>query len=113
MEEAVLAALSREGMVIEVTDQETADAIGRIRGGFGALTLTQLVAEKRPLTPLRLNGIAPGLRTLADGSYPYYKTFSAVTGPKRAGSADLHQFINSPRAGRSHENRESHYAGKE
>ncbi len=96
MEKAVQAALSREGMVVTVTDQETADAIGRIRGGFGALTLTQLVAERRPLTPLRVNGIAPSLRTLADGSYPYYKTLSAVTGPKTAKEAQIFiKFINS------------------
>ena len=97
MDTAVLAALSREGMVTTVTDQETADAISRIRGGFGALTLTQLVAERRPLTPLRLNGIAPSLRTLADGSYPYYKTLSTVTGPKTGKEAQAFiRFINSP-----------------
>jgi len=97
MDKVVQAALSREGMVIAVTDQETADMIGRIRGGFGALTLTQLVAERRPLTPLRVNGIAPSLRALADGSYPYYKTFSLVTGPKTSKEAQVFiTFINSP-----------------
>ncbi len=101
MDTAVQAALSREGMVMTVTDQETADAIGRIRGGFGALTLTQLVTERRPLTPLRVNGIAPSLRTLADGSYPYYKTFSMVTGPKTSKETQAFiKFIDSPQ-GRS------------
>lgn len=97
MDKAVQAALSREGMVVTVTDQETADTIGRIRGGLGALTLTQLVAERRPLKLLRVNGIAPSLRTLADGSYPYYKTLSIVTGPKTGREAQLFiKFINSP-----------------
>jgi phosphate transport system substrate-binding protein len=97
MGKAVQAALLREGMVMAVTDQEAADTIGRIRGGFGALTLTQLVAERRPLTPLRVNGVAPGLRTIADGSYPYYKTFSMVTGPKTSREAQAFiKFINSP-----------------
>ncbi len=97
MVKAVQAALSREGMVVAVTDQETADTIGRIRGAFGALTLTQLVAERRPFTQLRVNGIAPSLRTLADGSYPYYKTFSLVTGPKASRETQAFiKFINSP-----------------
>lgn len=97
MDKAVQAALSREGMVVAVTDQEAADTIGRIRGGFGALTLTQLVAEKRPLTVLRMNGTAPSLQALADGSYPYYKTLSLVIGPKtnRETQAFI-KFINSP-----------------
>lgn len=97
MDKAIQAALLREGMVMAVTDQEAADTIGSIRGGFGALTLTQLVAEKRPLTPLRVNGVAPGLRTLADGSYPYYKMFSMVIGPKTSREAQAFiKFINSP-----------------
>lgn len=97
MDKAIQAALSREGMVIAVTDQETADMIGRIRGGFGALTLTQLVAERRPLMPLRVNGTAPGLRALTDGSYPYYKTFSMVIGPRTSRETQVFiRFINSP-----------------
>ena len=97
MDKAVQAALSREGMVMAVTDQETADMIGSIRGGFGALTLAQLVAERRPLTPLRVNGIAPSLRALDHGTYPYYKTFSLVTGPKTSKETrGFIKFINSP-----------------
>ncbi len=97
MHEAVQAAHSREGMVTAVTDQDAADMIGRIRGGFGALTLAQLVAERRPLTPLSMNGVAPGLRALADGTYPYYKIFYLVAGPKtdRETRAFI-QFVNSP-----------------
>lgn len=97
MDKAVQAALSREGMVMAVTDQETADMIGSIRGGFGTLTLAQLMAERRPLTPLRVNGIAPSLRALAHGTYPYYKTFSLVTGPKTSKEMRAFiKFINSP-----------------
>jgi phosphate transport system substrate-binding protein len=44
-----------------------------------------------------VNGTAPSLRTLADGSYPYYKTFSMVTGPKTSKEAQAFiRFINSP-----------------
>jgi len=97
MDRAVQAALSREGMVVAITDQETADMVGRIRGGFGALTLAQLVAEKRPLTVLRMNGTAPSLQALADGSYPYCKTLSLVIGPKASkGTQAFIKFIDSP-----------------
>jgi phosphate transport system substrate-binding protein len=101
MDTAVQAALLREGMVMAVTDQEAADTIGSIRGGFGALTLTQLVAERRPLTPLRVNGVFPSLRTIADGSYPYDKTFSMVTGPKASRETQAFVKFISSREGRS------------
>jgi phosphate transport system substrate-binding protein len=97
MDKAVKAALSRPGMVTAVTDQDAADMVGRIRGGFGALTLAQLVAERRPLKPLSVNGVAPGLRALADGSYPYYKTLSLVTGPNTGEETRAFiKFVNSP-----------------
>ena len=97
MDKAVQAALSRQGMVTAVTDQDAAEMVGRIRGGFGALTLAQLVAERRPLKPLSVNGVAPGLRALADGSYPYYKTLSLVTGPNTGEETRAFiKFVNSP-----------------
>ena len=97
MDKAVQAALSRQGIVTAVTDQDAAEMVGRIRGGFGALTLAQLVAERRPLKPLSVNGVAPGLRALADGSYPYYKTLSLVTGPNTGEETRAFiKFVNSP-----------------
>ena len=97
MDKAVAAALKREGMVMAVTDQENADAIERIRGGFGAFTLAQLLAEQRPLTPLRLNGTTPSLAALSNGSYPYYKTFYAVTVSRpNQGVQAFIKFLNSP-----------------
>ncbi len=80
MNTAVQAALSREGMVTAVTDQENLDIIQRIRGGFGASTLAQVKSEQRPVKIFRLNGVTPSLSSLNDGSYSYYKCFFAVTG---------------------------------
>lgn len=99
MDAAVRAALSREGMVMAVTDQENADIIGRIRGGFGATTLAQLLAERRPLKALSLDGVEPGLAALARGAYPYAKIFFAITGPKASrGTRDFIAFLHSPEA---------------
>jgi phosphate transport system substrate-binding protein len=67
------------GVKIAATDQDAADAIGSIPGAFGASTLLQVRAEARSLAPLPVGGVAPGLAGLANGSYPYAKTFYLVT----------------------------------
>lgn len=82
MDKAIEKALSQEGMLTAVTDQESADAIEKIRGAFGTSTLAQIISEKRSLFPLALNGVMPNMKTLAAGAYPYYKTLYIVTGPK-------------------------------
>lgn len=81
----------RPGMLFAVTDQEAAESIEKIPGGFGPSTLAQIVTEKRALKPLRFNGIEPSAKTIADGSYPYYRPFLIVTGPKTPASAQ--QFV--------------------
>lgn len=80
MDRAVTAALERKGMIIALTDQDNADKIQNIPGALGATTLGQLTAESRQLKLLSINGITPSTQTIADGSYPYYKTFTLVTG---------------------------------
>lgn len=89
MEQAVRKALSRDGMLVAVTDQENADMLAKVTGAFGAASLTQIVAEKRPLRALSLDGVVPSLKTLAQGAYPYYKVFYAVTGPHPSPDARL------------------------
>ncbi len=91
MDKAVGEALNRAGMVTAVTDQENADMIEKIRGGFGLSTLAQVHSEQRHLSILHMNGVTPGIATLASGSYPYFKTLYAVTGPK--GDSEVRDFI--------------------
>ncbi len=81
----------RPGMLFAVTDQEAADSIERTPGAFGTSTLAQIVTEQRTLKVLRFNGVQPSAKTVADGSYPYYKRLLIVTGPKTPASA--RQFI--------------------
>ncbi len=78
---AVQEALSRKGMIVAVTDQDSADAIENIPGALGTTTLAQIISEKRVLKKLSLNGVDPGLNSIADGTYPYFKTFYLITGP--------------------------------
>lgn len=80
MNRAVTAALERKGMIIALTDQDNADAIENIPGTLGAATLGQITAERRRLKLLSINGVTPSTQAMTDGSYPYYKTFTMVTG---------------------------------
>lgn len=82
LRQAVGKAQSRAGMRTMRTDKETADAIEKVKGAFGTSTLTQIISEKRSLVVLPLNGVTPGINTLEDGTYPYFKAFYMITGPK-------------------------------
>jgi phosphate transport system substrate-binding protein len=81
MDEAVKKALSRAGMKIAVTDQDSADAIHTIPGALGTSTLALIISENRPLKALSIDGVLPSPRTIADGSYPYFKPMYIVTRP--------------------------------
>jgi phosphate transport system substrate-binding protein len=78
MESAVRKALSREGMLVAITDQENADILSKVKGAFGGMALAQIVSEKRLLQPLQLDNVSPGLAALEKGAYPFSKTFYAV-----------------------------------
>ena len=91
MQRAVQNASKRSGLNIAVNDQENADLIERLPGSFGAGTLGQLISEKRDLNILSLNGVKPGVRTLANGAYPYFKALYIITGPKA--TPQVRQFI--------------------
>lgn len=82
IEEAVKKARTREGLTVAMTDQDSADIVEKLSGSFGTTTLTQIISEKRHFTVLPLNGIIPGLKTIANGTYPFYKNFTMITGPK-------------------------------
>jgi phosphate transport system substrate-binding protein len=77
--EALRSAGSQKGMLTAGTDSDAADLIERTPGAFGAVTLAQIVSEKRPLEPLIIDGRQPSLATLRSGAYPYHKRFVAVT----------------------------------
>jgi phosphate transport system substrate-binding protein len=76
--EALRSAGSQRGMLTAGTDSDAADLIERTPGAFGAVTLAQIVSEKRPLEPLVIDGRQPSLAALRGGSYPYHKRFVAV-----------------------------------
>lgn len=79
MSKAVDTALSRQGMAIAMTDRECADIIEKAPGGFGIITLTQIISEKRPFKILSFNGLTPSPKALKDGSYPLFKSLYLIT----------------------------------
>ncbi len=91
MAAAVESAMRREGLIVAMTDQDTADAIEKIPGAFGGVTLAVVISEKRNIRVLKLNGVAPTARALANGSYPYAKTFYMIT--KRNSQPAVRQFV--------------------
>lgn len=79
VKEALARAMTREGMVMGVTDQDSADEIARLPGGLGTSSLALILSERRPLHVVPIDGVTPSVRTLADGTYPYAKSLFMVT----------------------------------
>ncbi|MGE5284768.1 MAG: substrate-binding domain-containing protein [Actinomycetota bacterium] len=91
MRAAVDAALRRDGMIVAPTDQDAADAIETVPGAFGGTTLSLVLSEKRTLRVMSLDGVMPSVRTMADRSYPFSKTFFMVT--RKNPTPPVHRFI--------------------
>lgn len=78
MAQAVAAAHERKGMLLALTDQDSASAIEKTPGALGTSSLALIVSEKRALRPLALDGAEPSLKALEDGRYPHAMTFTLV-----------------------------------
>lgn len=78
MAEAIARARRRRGVMIAVTDPESNAAVARTIGGIGTAGLTNVHEEKLMLNVLKLNGVMPSRKTLANGSYPLAKEISFV-----------------------------------
>lgn len=91
MEQALESAQAREGMIMAITDQDSASAVDRVAGALGGGALTQVLTEKRPVRILSLNGVRPSIKGIRDGSYPLAKTLYLVTSQKTPEAA--RQFI--------------------
>jgi phosphate transport system substrate-binding protein len=79
--QAVEAAGQRRGMLSASTDVEAADLIYSTPGAFGPSTLALILAERRALTPLTIDGVAPTLENLASGRYLQMKRLLAIAPP--------------------------------
>jgi phosphate transport system substrate-binding protein len=75
---AVTVALERVGLLTVATDQENADALERLTGSFGMISLGQLRAENRKVVPLSLDGEAPEVAAISAGRYKLSRTLYVV-----------------------------------
>ncbi len=109
MAEAVKNALGRPGMTFAATDQDSADAIEGVPGGFGTSNLALIISEKRQLKALAIDGVVPSSANLENGSYRYHKTYYLVTKPKTSKlSQEFMAFVLSP-AGRAIQTEMGHW----
>jgi phosphate transport system substrate-binding protein len=81
MDAAVDAALARPGLLVAANDLENADLLEKTPGSLGAANLGLLQSQNRPLHALPINGAAPTLAALSEGSYPYFKSLYVMRGP--------------------------------
>lgn len=91
MSAAVDIALRRKGMIIAMTDHDAAHVLETVPGAFGGTTPSLVLSEKRALRILSVDGIMPGVRTMAARSYPYSKTFFMVA--RKNPRASVRRFI--------------------
>ncbi len=75
---ALEAARTRHDVPVAATDQDNASAAERIAGSLTGSTLTQIKTERRPLRLVSVDGVAPTLEALENGTYPFSKTIYFV-----------------------------------
>jgi phosphate transport system substrate-binding protein len=78
MAAAVTVALGRVGLLTVATDQENADALERLAGSFGMMSLGQVRAENRKLVLLNLDGEPPEVAAITAERYKLSRTLYAI-----------------------------------
>jgi phosphate transport system substrate-binding protein len=78
MTEAIQQVRKRSDLSLAATDQDNAEMGERTKGSLVGATLAQITTEKRNLRFVSIDGVAPSLEGLQDGSYPYGKTMYLV-----------------------------------
>jgi len=91
MSAAIDRALSREGMLIALTNQENMEIIEKTPGALGFSSLAHILTECRTPKILSYNGVFPSRKNLLNGTYPLSLKHSFVTKPHL--SRSLQYFI--------------------
>lgn len=77
--QAIRAMWQRPGLRMAGNSHDSFDALQAIPGSFGVIALTHVLAARRRLTLLTLDGVTPTTAALRAGRYPIVKTFHVVT----------------------------------
>ncbi len=91
MSYAVQLALSRPGMIMAITNQESDSTVEKLSGSLGVSTLAEIISERRTSKVLFLNGVQPAVKALERGTYPLSKPFYFITASRP--SPLVQQFI--------------------
>ena len=97
--EAIEKARLRTDVPVAATDQDNVNIAQRLAGSLTIAGYGQIVAEKCDLRMVAIDGVAPSLETLSNGTYRFEKPFYLVFAADRsAGAEQLLQFLNSAEA---------------
>jgi len=88
MAAAIETARQRPDIPVAATDQDNADLAERVPSSLSASTLTQIIAERRALRVVAIDGVEPSLEALENGSYPYPKTLDFIMSPRTSPHAE-------------------------
>ena len=93
MDEAVTTAHAHRqpGAAMAATDIDLVDMVEKVPGGLGSVALTLILAEKRPLKGLILDGVEPTMAAMESNRYPYAKPLFVVT--RKDASASVREVI--------------------
>jgi phosphate transport system substrate-binding protein len=78
MAEAIQQVRKRSDLSLAATDQDNVEMGEKTKGSLVGATLAQISTEKRNLRFVSIDGVAPSLEGLQNGSYPYGKTMYLV-----------------------------------
>ncbi len=96
--QAVDRAHARPGLATAGTDQENAELLERIPGSFGIISVGQVMAERRRVKLLPLDGVPPTAQAMAAGRYRLSRALTAVTRGDSGAAAGFVAFLTSPPA---------------
>lgn len=82
MDEALKIARMRRGSPTAYSDQDAMKLAESAPGSVTTGTLTAVIAERRPLRGIPIDGVVPTVANLENGSYTLAKTLSFVIGPE-------------------------------
>lgn len=80
IEPALAKARATQGIPVASTDQQALDKAEALPGSLTTSTLTAIIAEGRSLKPIAIDGVAPTIENLENGSYRHFKTLYLITG---------------------------------
>jgi phosphate transport system substrate-binding protein len=91
MADAVVRAHRRPGMRMVLSDGDVINAVISTPGALGTSTLAMVIAGKRSVNILSIDGRIASPRSIPDGSYPWFKTYYVAAQP--AASATVRHFV--------------------